>query len=103
MIRGVGDRRAVLDGQGQGRVLMVPSGAVVTLRGLVVTRGDARDRMGGGVWNRGTVTLIDSVVRDNRARWAGGISSIGTMTLVDSAVMGTTRAAASSRQVPPAA
>jgi predicted outer membrane repeat protein len=59
-----------------GSVVTVAAGVDVTIRGVTITGGSAF--VGGGVHNSGTLTLKDSVVRDNRAEAsvsgaAGGI------------------------------
>ena len=77
-----------LDGQARYRVLRIRKGAVVTLRHLVLTRGRARSGyQGGGVINRGTLTLVDSLVTKNDGAYlGGGIYNIGTLTLIRSRV-----------------
>ena len=81
------NQRPVLDAQGMGNVLKVRSGAVVRLRRLVITNGDGK--IGGGIVNRGTLTLTDTRVRDNRSKDdAGGIWNLGDLTLIDSIVVG---------------
>jgi nitrous oxidase accessory protein NosD len=91
VIEGVGE--ATLDGERRGRVLRIRSGATVTLRNLVVTRGRPRNRLmqpsGGGIHNRGTLILVASRVTDNdRAYSGGGIYNGGTLVLRRSAVTG---------------
>lgn len=89
-IRGVGDRPAVLDAKGVGKVLFIGHDSVLVLRHLAITGGVARGESyhGGGFFNHGTLTLVDSVVRGNRAigKAGGGIANWGTITLVRSVV-----------------
>jgi beta-glucanase (GH16 family) len=61
----------VLDGQGEGRVLRVTTGATVSLHHLVVANG-AGTLQGGGVQNLGTLHLDHVVVRDNVIPNTGG-------------------------------
>ena len=90
--------RAVLDGEGRTRVLLISDGIRVELRGLIIRHGNARTResvgrrdcsdrhvscgrSGGGIQNEGRLTLIDVVVSDNAAGRGGGIHNSGTLTL----------------------
>ena len=64
----------------------------MTLRHLVLTHGRPRELRlrrlpgGGAISNRGTLTLIDSLVTENEAYFGGGIYNIGTLTLIRSRV-----------------
>lgn len=66
VIRGVDGAR--LAGRRQGRVVLVRTGARVTLRSLIVEGGGFARGGGAGIKNRGDLTIVDTVVRDNRAR-----------------------------------
>ena len=73
-IRGVGDTPTVT-GQGIRRVFRVQPGATVTIKQLRIRDGRAPSsaglRGGGGIRNRGELTLLDSTVRDSRAGGGG--------------------------------
>jgi hypothetical protein len=91
-IRGVGEGPAVT-GLGVRRVLRVQPGAEVTIRDLLIRDGRAPDavtlRGGGGIRIRGSLTLIDSTVRDNRAGpggLGGGILNLGDLTVSGSTI-----------------
>lgn len=43
---------------------------------------------GGGIWNSGALTMMNSTVSDSSADWGGGIYSRGAPTLTDSTVSG---------------
>jgi hypothetical protein len=44
---------------------------------------------GGGIWNSGTLTMMNSTVSGNTATFGGGISNrLGTLTVIDSTVSG---------------
>lgn len=73
--------RPILDGVDAGRVLRITVGVVVDLKDLVIRRGDATGDTGGGILNRGQLTLTDVVVVKNRADTGGGIYSTGQLTL----------------------
>jgi len=81
-----GARRAILDGGRVGRVLEIDDGVVVRLQRLVVRRGlvwtDGDETAdGGGILNRGRLTLTDVAVLANSAERGGGIFSTGDVTL----------------------
>jgi hypothetical protein len=75
-ITGVKTRRTgkpVLDGDGKARVLTVKPTVKVSVRSLVIRDGKAtRIPDGGGISNKGRLTLRDVVVRDNHAAGRGG-------------------------------
>ena len=69
-----------LKGRMGGRVISIAEGVEVTIRDLAIIRGTAE--RGGGILNRGTLTLLDVDVRDNRATASGGgIFNLGSTTL----------------------
>jgi hypothetical protein len=77
VIRGVGVHRAILTGLDRHRVLLVRPRAVVALWHVVIEHGhpgghgDLSDA-GGGILNRGTLTVVDSIIRRNAAERLGG-------------------------------
>jgi hypothetical protein len=75
-IRGVRSERRgkpVLDGDKKTRVLTIKGKVEVNLRSLVITHGIAtRIPNGGGISNKGRLTLNDVVVRGNMAGHSGG-------------------------------
>jgi hypothetical protein len=82
---------ATLDGDTTVQVLVITSGANVTINTLTVTRGNNTIYSGGGIDNRGNLTLNNITVRGNYAYYNGGIfSSGGTLTLTNSTVSGNT-------------
>ena len=87
VLEGVPLGDVVLDGDAAGSVVTILGGAV-TLRGLVVTNGLAN--LGGGIRNKGTLTLEGTRVEKNVATGpvtgGGGIHSTGPVTLEGSAV-----------------
>ncbi len=82
---------ATLDAGGHGRVLRVRRGRIVTLRRLVIMGGDSPGS-GGAIFNAGSLSLIDSVVRGNRSRsvreGGGGIFNQGTLSVTGSVLRG---------------
>jgi hypothetical protein len=85
-ITGVGERRAVIDGLGRRGAIRVRIHHTVTLRRLVLMGGRACS--GAGLYNNGTTTMINSIVRDNVAGAAAGIDNWedGALRLVRSIV-----------------
>jgi serralysin len=78
--------RVTIDAQGASRVFNVSSGTV-DLTGLDITNGDAYFYIGGGggggiyVASGADLTLTDAVVSQNRSFFGGGIFNKGTLTL----------------------
>lgn len=86
---GIGFSTPTLNGEKQGTVLTVNSGATVTINALTITDGDGL--FGGGIYdNGGTVTLNHSVVTRNTGGIGGGIDNFGTVTLNYSLITGNT-------------
>jgi len=89
------DKDVVLDGESEliidgveesGGVVAVEAGVTAELRGVTVTGG--RYGEWGGIFNQGTLTVIDSTVSGNTATYGGGIRNEGTLTLTRSTVSG---------------
>jgi hypothetical protein len=71
------------------RVFTIPSGISVTIRELTIRYGVAPYNWGGGgLYNYGTLTLINNFIRGNSATQTGGIENSGTLTLINSTVSG---------------
>jgi hypothetical protein len=90
-IRGVGDAPAVT-GQDARRVFRIKASADVTIRDLVIRNGRAPNvsglRGGGGIRNRGEVTLTQVVVRHNHSG-GGGVGG-GILNFSDLVIRGST-------------
>ena len=72
-IIGAGAENTIIDGGDIDRVFDILAGANVTISGVTIRNGNARN--GGGVRNFGTLTLKDSIVEDNVAE--GFFDSVG--------------------------
>jgi CSLREA domain-containing protein len=70
-ITGAGQSTTIIDGGGVDRVIHVLIGSHADIAGVTVQNGVANE--GGGIWNFGTLTLIDSTVSGNSAVSGGGI------------------------------
>ena len=93
-ILGPGADVVTVSGNGQHHIFLVDNEITVTIFGLTIAAGfvDTGSRtfgIGGGIWNLGTLTLIDSVVSGNQAEISGGgIANDGILLLIRSQVLG---------------
>ena len=77
-IEGPGGGLVTISGGGAIQVIDVPTGATATLEGINITDGKAR--LGGGIGNLGTLTLININLEGNSAvSEGGGVYSVGTI------------------------
>jgi CSLREA domain-containing protein len=98
-VSGTSARTTIIDGNDLDRVFAI-LGATVTLRNVSIRNGApgasgdsaVENQLGGGIYNTGTLTLIDSSVQDNHAGptngRGGGIYSMGTLTITSSTISG---------------
>lgn len=85
-LSGAGSSLTVIDGGGIDRVLEIRPGAIVLIDAVTVRKG-APGASGGGIFNRDTLTITNSVITDNTGLdFGGGIYSFGAMTLTDTTV-----------------
>lgn len=54
------------------RILAVGALGQLTLQNTIISGGVGNEEVGGGIYNRGSLTLIDSTVSDNSADYCGG-------------------------------
>ena len=59
------DNGIKLDGDGRFRVVTIGADAIVTLENLKLQNGEDADNMAGGIYNAGTLTLLNCVVSNN--------------------------------------
>jgi hypothetical protein len=97
-IVGSGARSTIIDGGGHGRVFEISMPATVTIRAVQITNGadgaDNTNGHGAGIFNHGSLTLVDDAVRANAAAYnafqangyGGGIDSDGSLTVLRSAI-----------------
>jgi CSLREA domain-containing protein len=88
---GPGAEILALDGNNRTQVLYVGDEVTVEIEGVTVTSGHeslGTITGGSGIFNKGTLTLINSTVSDNYAILGGGIYNKGTLTLINSTVSG---------------
>lgn len=80
-VRAATSGRPILDGGHAGRVLQIARRVVVDIEDLAIRRGAADGDLGGGILNRGRLTLNNVVVAGNRADTGGGIYTTGRLAL----------------------
>jgi hypothetical protein len=82
-----GEGKLTVDGSERHRLFSVAEGIKAELRGFGITNGYSRI-YAGGIWNTGTLTLVESTVSGSSTSHgdAGGIYSTGTLTLLNSTV-----------------
>jgi hypothetical protein len=70
------------------RPFTIEAGATVTIMNMTITRGKVGPGdAGGGIFNRGTLTVLSSTISHNQANTGGGISNEGgVLTVVNSTV-----------------
>jgi hypothetical protein len=86
LIDGGGD--VTVSGNRELRVFTVDPGAAFSLSNLIVSDGHDAD-YGGGIFNKGTLTVTDSTFSDNHAADTGaGIANFGTLTVSGSTFSG---------------
>lgn len=91
-LTGAGSAATIIDGSNTGRVVTIDTSIVtVHLNSLTIRNGNVGMLTGGGIYNAGTLTLANSVVRDNIAgSGGGGIINRGELTLVNTSVVSNT-------------
>jgi predicted outer membrane repeat protein len=83
-----GQGRVTVSGGTIVQVMHVSSGVTLNLDGITIANGSAfnlEDPRGGGIYNRGSLTVTNSTFRDNSSfRGGGGIFNSGTLTVTNS-------------------
>jgi hypothetical protein len=90
-LQGAGATSTILDGGGTDRVVFISLGRVVDISGVTIRNGNCS--YGGGIWNKGTLTLVNSTVASNiDTSGGGGIynSDGATLVISDCVVVGNT-------------
>jgi hypothetical protein len=91
-IVGAGPGQTIIERAEEGvpafRIVHVAASGRLTLHGVTIQGGVAQD--GAGIFNRGTLTISDSEVRENHASFgiAGGILNMGTLKIINSRITG---------------
>ncbi len=106
-ISGASKTNTIIDGNQENLIFLIQPGAIVTIKNLTLTNGQASDsdyqRMGGAINNQGTLTIENCTFSNNHARDArdadagsgadtagngGAIYNTGTLTIKDSEFSG---------------
>ncbi len=90
VIEGAGPALTRLDGGGMERfrrvILVEEPDVQVELRNLAIVNGDAGSPAGGGIYNGGTMTLVNVRITNNNGGGAGGLYNTGTLTIRNSTI-----------------
>lgn len=98
-ISGAGAGRTIISGGGTARVFETTAGAFAYMEKMTIRNGVGGTSTafpghihGGAIHNHGTMTLVDSTVRDSRAATGGGITNAttGILSLVNVTITGNT-------------
>ena len=76
-------------GEARNRVFFIPKGVSATIEEVTIRHGYPREdiRSGGAIENRGTLTVLRCVIRDNQANCGGGIyNEGGTLTVTNTTI-----------------
>jgi parallel beta helix pectate lyase-like protein len=83
---GEGEDTTIIDGGGTGQTVSIASGTAITLTGVTVTNGNANQ--GAGIFNAGTLALLNSTVSNSRAPVdGGGVYNVGSASIVESTIV----------------
>jgi hypothetical protein len=96
-IQGTGAEKLTVSGNNKSRVFNIASGITVEIAGLTIANGysdqpiasnyEYKKYTGGGIVNEGTLTVNNSIIRNNRAEGVGGgIGNFGILTVNNSTV-----------------
>jgi fibronectin-binding autotransporter adhesin len=84
-IEGPGASKVAINGSNAHQDLVAEAGVTATISGLTITGGEASDTYlyydGGGVYNKGTLTINNCVISGNAAQVGGGIANDGSLTI----------------------
>jgi hypothetical protein len=84
-IQGAGIEETIIDGMQSGPVIVVNLNGVATIRDMTIMNGRF-DYGGGGVQNRGDLTLQNIHIDHNFSSWGAGLHNQGTVHIADSII-----------------
>ncbi|BAP56680.1 polymorphic outer membrane protein [Thioploca ingrica] len=85
ILEGPGAEKLTLSGDDKYRVFWVNSSTPVEIKGVTITRGSAE--YGGGIYNSGILTVINSTLSGNSASGGGGIANSGALIIINSTLL----------------
>jgi TIR domain len=88
IIAGPGESLLSISGSGMSRVFSIHEGVTAAIFGITITRGRGPLDGGGGILNKGVLTLTDSTVSECVAASGGGIVNLGVLTITNSSISG---------------
>lgn len=88
----------IIDGNGKGSVITVNPGVTVSITNFKLQNGKAKNdgsqpstlTAGGGIYNRGTLTLTNCLIQNNNANYGGGIYNEGNFIVYNSTIISNT-------------
>jgi predicted outer membrane repeat protein len=87
-LQGAGADTTIVDANQLGRAFTVNAGVTVVIRDLTIQNGKVQNDNGGAISNAGTLTLLNSTLKNNRVegpgKGGGAIYSQGTLTVTGS-------------------
>ncbi|MCL2640063.1 MAG: fibronectin type III domain-containing protein [Phycisphaerales bacterium] len=84
----LGTEKLTIDADQRSRVLSIASGSTVALGGLVITGGQISGNSGGGIYNAGTLLVLNCIITNNNSTTnGGGIANAGKLTVSHSQVV----------------
>jgi parallel beta-helix repeat protein len=91
---GAGQGQTFIDGTHNGIVINIPGSFTVNITGVTIRNGNSTSD-GGGIYNRGTLTITSSTLSGNTANGFGGAiyNNMGTVNLISSILTGNSVAA----------
>jgi predicted outer membrane repeat protein len=88
-IQGLGSSQLTISGNNSSRVFEIKDDVSVEFNGLTISGGYEASNDGGGIYNKGSLTLNNSVVSGNNTKNdGGGIWSEGSLTINNSSITG---------------
>jgi hypothetical protein len=82
-IIGAGAASTIIDGNHLDRVLAIDVGCTARISGVTIRNGTRTgNSFGGGIANRGSLAIADSVIEGNRADQGGGIDNSGVLDML---------------------
>lgn len=84
IINGPGANLLTISGEDNGTVFTINVGVVATISGVTITKGNVTGVNGGGIFNAGTLTLLNCTINQNTAACGGGVyNEAGAILLVE--------------------
>ena len=86
-ISGPGASNLIVSGNNASRVIRISAGSNANISSITIQEGSTTSD-GGGIWNKGTLTISNVAVSNNQAIGGGGMYNSGTLIMNDSTISG---------------